>query len=245
MLRHFLEDDIFFEALRTYYSDLIYKSVSTEDFKNVCERISGKQLDTFFDQWINHPFFPRYLYTWEQLGTDSEKIKISLTILQEQQSLVYEMPVDIQVNFPSGHDTLIQVINNQKDQTYTFEFSEIPQSVILDPDNWILKEVRNQTGGTYTPKISIENIYPNPTKFETNIIVKFWGQGNLDLKVFNNLGQVICTLKPYFVSSIHKYYYKWDGKDRFGKSVSAGNYFVTAVTDKKISANASKIVIIK
>jgi len=245
MLRRVLGDEFFFEALRTYVTDLQYKSVRTADFKNICEQVSGKTLDTFFDQWLNHPFFPRYVYSWQHSETESNKPLIILTILQEQSSPVFEMPIEVQFFFPSDTDTVIQIQNNQREQSYTLEFSEVPLSMTFDPDNWILKDARNQSGGNYTSDIIIENIYPNPANSEATIIVQFWGHGNLDLYVFDYLGRQIKKLKPYYISTIHKYYYNWDGLDNSGNKISSGIYFVTPAKEKRFSTKARKIVVIK
>ena len=54
MLRGVMGDSLFFESRRSYgYNDsLAYSDATTEDFKNVCEHISGIDLTSFFEQWI-------------------------------------------------------------------------------------------------------------------------------------------------------------------------------------------------
>ncbi|NOG46335.1 MAG: hypothetical protein HND50_13930 [Calditrichaeota bacterium] len=245
MLRYVLGDEAFFESLRTYVSELKYTSVRTEDFKNVCETISGKELDAFFDQWLNYPFFPRYAFSWEQASSEEKKSLIQITILQEQSYPVYEMPIDLQFIFPSGNDTVIQILNNRVEQIYMMEFSEVPLSVNFDPDGWVLKSVQDESGGSYSSEIKIENIYPNPSNSDVTIVAKYWGQGNLELQVFDYLGREIKKLKPFYASTIHKYYYKWDGLDEHGNRVADGIYFVSPIVKNKAVSSGRKIVIIK
>ncbi len=51
-LRSEVGDEIFFEILRTFYSENAYGNVSTADFIAVAERLSGRELDALFDAWL-------------------------------------------------------------------------------------------------------------------------------------------------------------------------------------------------
>ncbi|MDZ7624837.1 MAG: M1 family metallopeptidase [Ignavibacteriaceae bacterium] len=52
MLRWEVGDSSFFEILRTYYETYKYSNASISDFKYVSEKVSGKNLDKFFEQWV-------------------------------------------------------------------------------------------------------------------------------------------------------------------------------------------------
>ena len=62
MLRHVVGDDLFFDILRSYASNdsLKYNAATTSDFKDVCEAVSGTELDSFFSQWIYGQKYPIY-----------------------------------------------------------------------------------------------------------------------------------------------------------------------------------------
>jgi aminopeptidase N len=52
-LRQKLDDDpLFFQILRTWYAENKYSNVTTQDFIATAERVSGQQLDNFFDVWL-------------------------------------------------------------------------------------------------------------------------------------------------------------------------------------------------
>jgi aminopeptidase N len=51
-LREKLGDDAFFQILRTWYAENRYSNVTTQDFIATAERVSGQQLDRFFDVWL-------------------------------------------------------------------------------------------------------------------------------------------------------------------------------------------------
>ncbi len=52
-LREDLGDKVFFDILKSYVSEYKYKIAKTQDFVDVCEKVSGQQLDSFFEPWIN------------------------------------------------------------------------------------------------------------------------------------------------------------------------------------------------
>jgi aminopeptidase N len=52
-LRQRLGDDtVFFQILRTWYAENKFSNVTTADFIEVAERVSGLQLDQFFQVWL-------------------------------------------------------------------------------------------------------------------------------------------------------------------------------------------------
>jgi aminopeptidase N len=55
-------DDTFTEILRTYFERFNGKSVTTDDFVDVAEELSGKDLDALFAAWLletDLPPFPK------------------------------------------------------------------------------------------------------------------------------------------------------------------------------------------
>lgn len=51
-IRKEVGDELFFNIIRTYYDKYKFKIATTEDFIEVCEDISGKELDELFNQWL-------------------------------------------------------------------------------------------------------------------------------------------------------------------------------------------------
>jgi len=51
-LRLEVGDEVFFEIIRTYYDRFKYSNVTTKDFVNVAEEVSGDNLDNLFNRWL-------------------------------------------------------------------------------------------------------------------------------------------------------------------------------------------------
>lgn len=247
MLRGILGDKDFFNALYSYANgSLRYKSVHTEDFKKVCEQVSGKDLDKFFEEWIYEPYYPKYFFSWEKYKSSNNNFpSVKVNIRQIQSGIIFEMPIELKFIFLSGNDTTVTINNYLQNQDYIIPLAAYPVEMILDPDNWILKEAYDQSGGSFSSQINIENIYPNPSNSDITIEVLFWGQTRLTVNIFDVNGRFISRLEPYSVSKLHRYYFKWNGANQYGKPVAAGVYFIQPVNKNYKTKNVRKVILLK
>lgn len=146
MLRGCVGDSVFFQILRNYYDIYKYKNANTKDFKIICEKISGKDLTDFFDQWIyKGTGRPEYEYSYKVDNFMGEKndslFTLRLNIVQKQKDIdVYKMPVRITLITDSGEKEFT-VYNFKKKQQFEQPVKGKITDVVLDKDNWILKEV--------------------------------------------------------------------------------------------------------
>lgn len=107
-------------------------------------------------------------------------------------------------------------------------------NVIVDPGGWSGKMIVKVPNDAVTsissenPAIPDEFImhqnYPNPFNPETTIEYAVQQSSEIELKIYNNLGQLIKTLVDDYKTT-GEYSVVWDGKDNSGKAVASGNYF--------------------
>jgi aminopeptidase N len=143
MLRRVMGDEKFFKALREYVREYSYRNVTTEDFRAVCERVLGKDLDWFFAQWVYGVSRPAYRVSWA--AADEQ---LALTVQQVQAEGVFTMPVDLSVTSASG-TTRRTFWNDSRKQVFHVPLrSPAIKNVTIDPDGWILKYVLDQAADT-------------------------------------------------------------------------------------------------
>jgi hypothetical protein len=155
MLRGVLGDDDFFDGLALYRANHLYGSATTEQLQAAMETVSGRDLTTFFQQWIYGEYFPVYNYTWAAGPGPDE---ITVTITQEQTNTgVFTMPVQLRVVTTTGTSDYT-VENDQLVQDFVLTVSGTPESVLLDPDRWILRQVKTEvTNPTFDKGILLVN----------------------------------------------------------------------------------------
>ncbi len=245
MLRHVMGDDAFFTSLQTYLNDKrwTYGSVRTQDFIETCENVSGLDLQDFFNQWLNYPFYPKYEYQWIVTKKNKDGVLIDVTIKQTQEQTLYVMPLDLKFVFADSSDTLLTVQNNQFSQTYRFYLKRSPIQMLFDPDHWVLNENKEATPASYTQYPEIYRIYPNPSPGKVWIEVRHLLRTDVSLEIYSIQGQLIRKLKPKS-NQFYMHIYYWDGKNKNGQLVANGVYIVRTVAPM-YPHRQQKIIIIR
>ncbi|HWQ33322.1 MAG TPA: M1 family aminopeptidase [Blastocatellia bacterium] len=135
MLRHVMGDEKFFAGIRDYYRTFRDRNALTDDLRKVMEFHYGQPLDWFFRQWIFEPGYPVYDAVWKW---DESTQQLRLRVTQRQEQALFRMPLDLEIRTGSRPQReIIQL--SEREQTFTFKLNARPQSIALDPDEWVLK----------------------------------------------------------------------------------------------------------
>ena len=142
MLRRETGDSLFFKILRDYFEEYKYKNASTKDFQKICEKVSEKDLDKFFDQWINGEGEIELEYEWISKKNENEfETRFFLYQVQEEYD-TYQFPLDILVQMENGEKKSYLFEINSRETQIEIRTDEKVKFVILDPDNWLLMSAR-------------------------------------------------------------------------------------------------------
>jgi aminopeptidase N len=130
MLRNEVGDSAFHKIIQTYYQQYKGSNADTRDFEAVAEKVSGKNLKWFFDQWLYRPGIPQ-LRIEKKIDNDDVKLRIT------QQGVKFDFPLEVLFVRADG-STLKQTIP-VNDQMIEFKI-KVPdvKSVIIDPDTKLL-----------------------------------------------------------------------------------------------------------
>ncbi len=196
MLRHVLGDSTFFRALRRYVADprFRFKTALTEDFQGVCEAVSGKQLSSFFGEWVFGEKYPIYSAEWSARA-DSLEYHVRLTITQFTRTnnpSFFTMPLDVRFS-SAGKETTIVLLHTFSGQEFDIPLPWKPDRVELDPGGWILKEIMAPQP-LLPAEAQLEQNYPNPFNAGTRISFTLPHRSAVTLKVYSILGEEVATL---------------------------------------------------
>jgi aminopeptidase N len=138
MLRWEVGDSSFFKTLKTYYESFKYSNASTNDFKNVCEEVSGKSLDQFFEQWVYSNGQIELEYKTETIKSEKDYlVRIQLEQIQEDYE-EFHFPLEVKIIFKDSTENSYRYEITSKDTLLEISTTEFPDGIELDPDRWLL-----------------------------------------------------------------------------------------------------------
>ena len=138
MLRWELGDSLFFNSLRKYYEKYKYSNAATEDFKKVCEDVSGKNLTKFFDQWVYGKGIIKLQFDWTSSKKNNEfETLIDIEQVQSEYD-EYNFLLEIGFKYEDQQTEYHRVNINSTSAEFNFKSKQKPVKVTLDPNDWLL-----------------------------------------------------------------------------------------------------------
>ncbi len=158
-------DTLFFNTLKAYQQKFKNSFASTNDFKQVAEQVSGKNLTDFFNQRIYGEGYPTYSVTYLKHGTDTLVLHISQTTSVPAITPLFIGLMEYKILSPQG-DTIIKLNQTANDQTFTVFYTKTPKGVEVDPDNWVLNKTDTIIEGVSTMPLPPQKVtvYPVPVR---------------------------------------------------------------------------------
>lgn len=136
MLRLQVGDDVFFEILQTYFLTYKNKNVVSSEFIEICENVSGQDLQQFFQQWIFEPGLPTLEYSWF-VNEDTNEIKTFVkTACSTGTDFFMKVPFK-SVTLAGSDSLLVDASPIVTETLISFENNDI-SDLQFDPDNWLL-----------------------------------------------------------------------------------------------------------
>lgn len=140
MLRNYLGDDAFFAGLTDYLKSNEYGTGEAHQLRLSLEKVTGKDLNWFFNQWYYGSGHPKISYT-----TNYEPVKkqVTVTVSQDQIGQNFQFPLAIDV-FENGKPTRKNVwVNAKEKNNFTFAVSKSPDLINLNADGVLVAEFTN------------------------------------------------------------------------------------------------------
>jgi aminopeptidase N len=134
-LRFVLGDSIFFKALYKYTTNprLKYANTSTNDFIEVVNKVSGKNQDWFFNEWLKYPRHPVYDIHYSSKEIEANRWQFEIVINQENlNNFIFKMPIEVEILFKDETVEEKIIENDKQNQRFTFIFSKRPIGMQFD-----------------------------------------------------------------------------------------------------------------
>jgi aminopeptidase N len=161
MLRNYLGDDAFFAGMNDYLKTNEYQNAEAHQLRLSFEKVSGKDLNWFFNQWYFGSGNPKINYT-----STFEPVKKQVTVtINQTQEKPFEFPLAIDV-YDNGKPKRYNVwVNAEAKNTFSFDVSKTPDLVNINADGVLLAEITD----TKTPEQNLMQ-FTNSKEFKSRYL---------------------------------------------------------------------------
>ena len=160
MLRLEVEDAAFLQSLRHFYQKNRFQFAGFEQLRQSFESVSGKNLQSFFDQWTERKGAPAIQLASAETQEQNNQELLYLDIRQTQDSPAFSLKIPVAIWMEDAKQPFVQTIAmHKKSQAFTFILPEKAAAVRLDPYNDLFRkldasEAPASIGKTYGAKMS-------------------------------------------------------------------------------------------
>ncbi len=137
MLRRHCGDDLFWKALAKFHQSFLFRSATWKDLLAVFEKLSGENLQAFYDQWIARPGAPLLRLTATDViphPASGAQPTCKLTYTLEQTAPTYALAVPMRITFADRPAENWTVALAGESFTETRELPALPRTLEVDPD---------------------------------------------------------------------------------------------------------------
>ena len=135
MLRNVVGPDNFIKGLKAFIDAYAWKSVSSEDFRKVFERVSNQELRYFFVQWLESSGSPEFKLEYTVFRTQ-KGFRVVGKVNQDLDT--FRMPVDLRIETEGNpEDKKVEVTGTSSE--FSVDTFGKPKKLTLDPSHVLLR----------------------------------------------------------------------------------------------------------
>ena len=138
MLRHYLGDEAFFQAITDYLKTYAYSNGEAHQLRLSFEKISGKDLSWFFNQWYFGYGNPT-VKVEKHYDTSKKLLTVKITQLQSE-DLYFQFPLDIDIYLDSKPIRHTVWADARQENAFTFAVSKAPALVNINPEGIVVMQ---------------------------------------------------------------------------------------------------------
>lgn len=138
MLRKYVGDDAFFASLKLYLESHKYTSVEIHELRLAFEKITGEDLNWFFNQWFLAPGHPDLIIN-TKYDEITKKQKVQIKQVQDfSKTPLYKIPMYVDVYKVNSVLQREKITVTKADETFEFDVPEKPLLVNVDAEKMLL-----------------------------------------------------------------------------------------------------------
>jgi len=130
MLRTMIGHEQFFASLKQLIEEKQFRTASWDDIQAAFEKRSGKDLSTFFKQWIDGKGLPEVRVESASVVRKGGKFEITINVVRKNSALSLDLPVT--VSYLRGGEKKDVVVLDADKKSFTLLVDEEPVTAVID-----------------------------------------------------------------------------------------------------------------
>ncbi len=148
MLRKYVGDEAFFEALKLYLETNKFNTAELSNLRLAFEKITGEDLNWFFNQWFFASGHPN-LTIDHKYDNNAHKYKVTIEQKQDLKTTpLYKLPLEVDI-YSAGNKERKHIVVEKQKQEFVFDLATNPDFVNVDAEKMLLC-VKTETGLSLT-----------------------------------------------------------------------------------------------
>lgn len=137
MLRREVGEENFWKGMRLYFERFRDSIAETNDFMNVMQEVSGRNLKQFFHQWLEVPGQPEI-----KISKQSSSRGVTDILIEQKQAYPFSFSIDLLIK-TGGQEKIETVRVSERKTVISIKAGDIAE-IVPDPHTWLLfREARN------------------------------------------------------------------------------------------------------
>jgi aminopeptidase N len=140
MLRQMVGDSLYIRAYRRFYEDYRFKIASFDDIRTTFEKVTGRNLKPFFDEWLTRKGAPHLTLSEVKIMRQKKNFLLSFQLSQIQPEAVFPLTIPVAVYFA---DTVMikKVYMRHRVMYPLFTFQKQPLRIEVDPQFDVMRRL--------------------------------------------------------------------------------------------------------
>ncbi len=135
MLRQLMTEQKFDAFLKSYYVQQAGKNVGIDDFETIASKAAGRNLRSFFGQWVDSTGVPEFRSDWRMLRL-KDGFRVPGTVKQEIEA--FEMPIEVVLKTEAGAEKQ-ELVMKGTSADFDIITKSKPIDIIIDPDSKLMR----------------------------------------------------------------------------------------------------------
>ena len=135
MLRQLMTEQKFDAFLKSYYAQQSGKNVGIDDFETIASKAAGRNLRSFFGQWVDSTGVPEFRSDWRMLRL-KDGFRVPGTVKQEIEA--FEMPIEVVLKTEAGAEKQ-ELLMKGTSADFDIITKSKPLDIIIDPDSKLMR----------------------------------------------------------------------------------------------------------